>query len=294
MGIENREYLREDFDEGSRRFGTQSASIVVKLIIVTVAVFVLQLLTIDDRGGSSLAQQWLELKADKVFFQGQIWRLLSYAFCHSQNDLLHLVFNMMVLYSIGGILRELVGDREFLWFYLVSAIFAGICSLAFYSIIGIPVAIVGASGATMAIFCTVAMHYPRQKVFVMGLIPVEFRWLLLLFVVLDSMPIITGQIATSKVANAAHLGGLVFGFFYFRWSMRLTRWWDQFAGRIATKRRANDKLKLFAPPTQPDANMDDQVDLILEKISREGEASLTTRERNILTQASKQLRKDRG
>ncbi len=293
MGIENREYLREDYDEGSRRIHTQSASIVVKLIIVTVAVYVLQLLTID-RGGSSLAQQWLELKADSVFFQGQIWRLLTYAFCHSQEDLLHLVFNMMVLYSIGGILRELVGDREFLWFYLVSAVFAGICSLAVYSIMGIPVVIVGASGATMAIFCTVAMHYPRQKVFVMGLIPVEFRWLLLLFVALDSMPIITGQIATSKVANAAHLGGLVFGFLYFRWSMRLTRWWDQFAGRIATKRRANGKLKLFAPPTQPDANMDEQVDTILEKISREGEASLTTRERNILTQASKQLRKDRG
>ena len=293
MGIENREYLREDYDEGSKRFGTQSASIVVKLIIVTVAVYVLQLLTID-RGGSSLAQQWLELKADKVFFQGQIWRLLSYAFCHSQADLLHLVFNMMVLYSIGGILKDLIGDREFLWFYLVSAVFAGICSLAVYSIVGIPVVIVGASGATMAIFCTVAMHYPRQKVFVMGLIPVEFRWLLLLFVALDSMPIITGQIATSKVANAAHLGGLVFGFFYFRWSMRLTRWWDQFAGRIATTRRANGKLKLFAPSTQPDANMDEQVDMILEKISREGEASLTTRERNILTQASKQLRKDRG
>ncbi len=293
MGIENREYLREDYDEGSRRFHKQSASIVVKLIIVTVAVYVLQLLTID-RGGSSLAQQWLELKADSVFFQGQIWRLLTYAFCHSQEDLLHLVFNMMVLYSIGGILRELLGDREFLWFYLVSAVFAGICSLAVYSIMAIPVVIVGASGATMAIFCTVAMHYPRQKVFVMGLIPVEFRWLLLLFVALDSMPIITGQIATSKVANAAHLGGLVFGFLYFRWSMRLTRWWDQFAGRIATKRRANGKLKLFAPPTQPDANIDEQVDKILEKISREGEASLTTRERNILTQASKQLRKDRG
>ncbi len=293
MGIENREYIREDYDDGLRKSRTPSASIVVKLIIATVAVYALQILTIN-RDGSSLVQQWLELTADNVFFRGQIWRLLTYAFCHSQQDLLHLVFNMMVLYSIGSVLRELTGDREFLWFYLVSAVFAGICSLAFYSIIGIPVVIVGASGATMAVFCTVAMHYPRQKVFVMGIIPVEFRWLLALFVFLDSLPIVTGQVASSKVANAAHLGGLVFGFFYFRWSMRLTRWWDQFAGRIATRRRAKGNLKLFAPPTQPDAKMDEQVDAILEKISREGEASLTARERNILTQASRQLRKDRG
>ncbi|MFN9977659.1 MAG: hypothetical protein ACK58T_47910 [Phycisphaerae bacterium] len=32
---------------------------------------------------------------------------------------------------------------------------------------------------------------------------------------------------------------------------------------------------------------------MLEKISREGEASLTARERNILTQASRQIRKER-
>lgn len=293
MGIENREYIREDYEGGSRRSGTSSATIVVKLIVVTAAVYLLQILTLDSANGS-VVQKWLQLTAEDVFFKGQIWRLLTYAFCHSQRDLLHLVFNMMVLYSIGGVLRQLTGDREFLWFYLVAAVFAGICSLAVYSVLRIPAAIIGASGATMAVFCTVAMHYPRQKVYVMGVIPVEFRWLLAIFVAFDSWPILTGQVATSGVANSAHLGGLLFGYLYFRWSMRLTRWWDLFAGRMANRRRAKGKLKLFAPAAPAEANLESQVDTILAKISREGEGSLTARERNILTQASRQLRKDRG
>jgi hypothetical protein len=76
--------------------------------------------------------------------------------------------------------------------------------------------------------------------------------------------------------------------------MQLSRWWDNFAGRMAMKRRNKGKLKIFAPPAATNSNLDAQMDPILEKISREGEASLTQRERNILIQASKKLRKDRS
>ena len=269
------------------------------IVIVTVAVFVLQLMTSRERGSNSLVQEWLSLDFNHVVFQGQIWRLLTYAFCHDQSNLFHIIFNMMVLYSIGGVLRELHGDREFLWFYLVAAVFAGICSLAFYRLVNINAQIIGASGATMAVFCAVALHYPRQKVLLMGIIPIEFRWLLAAFVAIDTLPMISQVMgvlqnrgAASQVANSAHIGGLVFGFLYFRWHMRITRWWDQFAGRI-TSRRSRGQLRVFNDPVEPESNLSSQVDSILEKISREGEASLNSRERKILAQASRQYRKDK-
>jgi hypothetical protein len=62
---------------------------------------------------------------------------------------------------------------------------------------------------------------------------------------------------------------------------------------MAMKRRNKGKLKIFAPPLTTDCDLDAQMDPILEKISREGEASLTARERNILIQASRRLKKDR-
>ena len=133
----------------------------------------------------------------------------------------------------------------------------------------------------------------------MWVIPIEFRWVLAAFVAIDTIPMV-GQVmsyfkneaATSQIANSAHIGGLVFGFLYFRWHMRITRWWDQFAGRISSRRKRG-QLRVFAETPEPESNLSSQVDSILEKISREGEASLTSRERNILAQASRQYRKGR-
>lgn len=298
MGLENREYLREGYDDNVGSFRRPSSKpMTLMIVIVTVAAFVLQMMTSRPGGVTSLVQEWLALDFNSVVFKGQIWRLLTYAFCHDQKNLFHIIFNMMVLYSIGGVLRELLGDREFLWFYLVAAVFAGICSLVFYQLVQINAQIIGASGATMAVFCLVALHYPRQKVLLMGVIPIEFRWLLAAFVAIDTVPMISqvaayfkNEAAASQIANSAHIGGLVFGFLYFRWHMRITRWWDQFAGRI-TSRRKRGKLRVFTETSEPESNLSVQVDGILEKISREGEASLTSRERKILAQASRQYRK---
>ena len=296
MGIENREYLRDEYDNAGPYRRPSARPMTVILVGVTVAVFVLQLMT-SQGGATSLAQEWLSLDFEHAVFQGQIWRLLTYAFCHDQRNLLHIVFNMMVLYSIGGVLRPVIGDREFLWFYLVAAVFAGICSLMFYRLLNMSAEIIGASGATMAVFCLVALHYPRQKVLLMGVIPIEFRWLLAAFVAFDTVPMINQVAAamqnrqtTSQIANSAHIGGLIFGFLYFRWNMRITRWWDQFAGRIASRKRRGD-LRVFTEAPEPETDLSTKVDDILEKISRTGEASLTPRERNLLAQASKQYRK---
>jgi hypothetical protein len=131
----------------------------------------------------------------------------------------------------------------------------------------------------------------------MGIIPIEFRWLLAAFVAIDTVPMISqvmaylkNEAATSQIANSAHIGGLVFGYLYFRSHMRITRWWDQFAGRIASRRKRGH-LRVYTEVPEPESNLGSQVDAILEKISREGEASLTSRERNILAQASRQYRK---
>ncbi len=288
MGIENREYLRDEYDgPGPMRFSTSSVQ--VKLIIVTVAVFLLQVLT--TRGGDSVVTRWLDLSGPDLYQQGQVWRLLTYAFCHNVNDPFHLIFNMMTLYFAADTLLRLLGQKEFLWFYCCSAMFAGISAVVTYTIMGRNASIVGASGAVCAMFGLVTMHYPRQRVMLMGLFQMEMRWVLAVFMLL---PVLMEQLGGARVSHSAHFGGLLFGYMYFKSHMQLSRWWDNFAGRIAMKRRNKGKLKIFAPPASTDANLDAQMDPILEKISREGEASLTQRERNILIQASKKLRKDRG
>lgn len=290
MGIENREYLRDEYEGGPGGFRWSSTSAVVKLIIITVVVFILQLLLTRTDGGSAITQ-WLQLTGEDLYSRGQVWRLLTYAFCHNTGDLFHMIFNMLSLYFVGGFLLRMLGNREFVWFYCCSAVFAGICSVVYFAIRQQPADVVGASGAVFAVFGLVVMHYPRQKVQLFGAIEMELRWVLAIFI---ALPFLMERLSNRPVAHAAHFGGLLFAFLYFRGHMRLSGWWDQFARRAAMKRRNKGKLKIFAPPSVTESSLEAQVDPILEKISREGEASLTARERNILIQASRKLKKDRS
>ena len=290
MGIQNREYVRAGSRTGSFEAMIQPPAVLTQLIGVTVVVYVLQLL-LNSRAEGSVITNWLQLTSSDLYFRGQVWRLLTYAFVHSIQSPLHLLFNMMTLYAVGRMVMNLLGGREFLWFYLTSAVFAGMCSVVFYTLMGQQPSIIGASGAVCAVFCVAAMYYPRQKVYLFGALPVEMRWLLVGFVAMDVLPMLASS--STGVAHRAHLGGLLFGFLYARMSMNLTRGWDRLAGRFTTRNRSRS-LKIFAPVDTPESSLDHQMDMILAKISRSGEASLTARERNILTQASRQIRKDRG
>src|SRR6185369_6141075 len=49
----------------------------------------------------SVAQDWFELRPKETVQQGQVWRLLTCAFCHSRTDIWHLLMNMLMLYWFG-------------------------------------------------------------------------------------------------------------------------------------------------------------------------------------------------
>src|SRR5262249_30568104 len=141
------------------------------IIIVNIALFAAQLLTIHQEkrtisftppGGTekvyeevqvpvSLVSEWLELKVDLVM-QGQVWRLLTYAFLHSIGGVFHILFNMIVLWWFGTDVEDLYGPREFLAIYLVAAVIGGIAFSIVHLVAGQPdESCVGASGAVMAI-----------------------------------------------------------------------------------------------------------------------------------------------
>jgi len=156
---------------------------------------------------------------------------------------------------------------------------------------------IGASGAVLAVFCLLAMHYPRQKLYLFGVLAVEMRWLLAAYTLFDAFPVVNGllrdEMHADGIGHSAHLGGLLFGWLYFRWQMRFTGWWDRIRQRTPASRVRKAGLKVFNPTTQLEADLTRRVDEILAKISEKGEESLTERERRILQQASEKLKKHR-
>ncbi len=246
----------------------------------------------------SILQEWCELDTRKVVYHGQLWRLVTHAFCHDRYGVWHIFFNMLFLYWFGCTLEAMYGSREFLLFYLAAAVIAGLAFVGLDLFTGSSVPGIGASGAVMAVAMLYALHFPRETFCIFWAIQVEMRWLILFYVIWDLHPVLltlSGDRLYTGVAHSAHLGGLAFGFCYgwYEWRLAPLLGWVP-ALRQSRPVRSRPPLALGTrrePPPDPDAQRMDQ---LLQKIYESGQDSLTVEERAYLHEASERLKSRRS
>lgn len=90
-----------------------------------------------------------------VLSQGEWWRCITYAFTHG--GLIHLAFNMVVLYQIGPLVESEIGASRYVFLYAFTAITGTVAGLFWHP--GVPV--VGASGALFGLIGFAAAYYHR-------------------------------------------------------------------------------------------------------------------------------------
>lgn len=144
------------------------------------------------------------------------WTLVTYAFLHG--GFTHLLLNMLMLFFFGPRLEERLGSRTFIWFYLACGVGGALLSFA----LGPSARVVGASGAIYGVVVGFARYWPRENIYIWGILPVQAR-ILALFLVASSLLSGLGG-AEDGVAHFAHLGGLVAGWIFLRsWERRRHR-----------------------------------------------------------------------
>jgi len=134
------------------------------------------------------------------------WTVITYQFVHA--GFLHLLFNMIGLFFFGPRLEARVGSGHFFALYLVSGAFG-----ALLSVLTPNVAIVGASGAVFGVLLGFARYWPRERILIYGIFPVEAR---ILVIFLAAASIWGGVSGGGNVAHFAHLGGFVGGWSYLK------------------------------------------------------------------------------
>jgi membrane associated rhomboid family serine protease len=244
----------------------------------------------------SVVQEWCELDPEKTVKQGQVWRLLTCALCHDRYGIWHIVFNMILLYWFGTRLESMYGSREFLLFYLAAALSssAAYVALAFWTESNAPA--IGASGAVMGVMMLYTIYYPFETLCLFWCIPVPLWAMLSLYVIYDLHPVLlalAGDRVFTQVAHSGHLGGLAFGFLYWKLGLRLEAPFEHGSQprRLVVRERSCPRAEptILAHPQRDSFN--DHVDEVLRKISEQGKDSLTDQEREILIQASAKYRK---
>ena len=248
------------------------------LLIVNIVVFVL----VELSGQQSLLFRTFGLVPSLVWSKFKIWQLFAYLFIHGGP--FHIFFNMFVLWVFGKDLESQWGKMEFLLFYFVCGIGAGLIPVLFSGNSIVP--IVGASGAIYGLLLAYGFTYPNQMVYLYGLVPIKVKYMVL---GLGAIAFFASLSASqSNVSHITHLSGMVIGliFIYFNINWKVIKLWY-------IRMRLKGLSQQPAKQDNEEAQMKKQVDKILDKLNDSGWDSLTEQEENYLTQASKRLFGDR-
>jgi membrane associated rhomboid family serine protease len=202
----------------------EDMSITSWLIWINVLFFIIAILlgVLSSPDCSETVCNYIAIQPANFFNSGYVWTLLTSMFMHG--GLFHLFINMFVLFSLGGLSEKIIGRKRFLWFYILSGIFAGLVFvfMAYFlgnnglgeRIVSSPTTFaVGASGAIFAIAGLFVVLTPKLKFYIIFLpffsLPAYIMIPLVLF-----LTWIVSSGTGLPVGNTAHFGGLIAGLLY--------------------------------------------------------------------------------
>lgn len=241
---------------------------------------------------------WLALPADINQLAYKPWTLITYMFLHF--DFLHILFNILWLYWLGKIFLFYFNSKQLVGVYILGGVAGGIFFLAAYNLFPAFTEMVvfsrllGASASVIAIVIAVAMWAPNHTINLLFIGPIRMK-----YIALVSLAMYVIGIASSNAGgNLAHLGGAFMGMLFvlqYRKNNDLTKG----VSSILTKGEKLFKPKQKIKVTYKGTTVDDveynrqrnlkqeEINRVLEKISKSGYDSLTKEEKELLFRMGK-------
>lgn len=213
------------------RIGGPLTAAVKTLLIINIAVFVLTsiaYLTTPSETGSAPGRsvqpeepiistlfRYLGMTPDLFWSRLTLWMPVTYMFLHG--GFYHILFNMFALWMFGGDVENVFGTRQFVAYYMICGIGAGLLVAIIQPLFTPNVAFrttVGASGAIYGIILAFGLFFPERILYFNFIIPIKAKW----FVLIVGVMVFLSSMFDSGggISHIAHLGGLVFGFLFIK------------------------------------------------------------------------------
>lgn len=243
------------------------------LVSVNFGIFVLQTLS----NAEGLFFPLFGLVPRMVWSELMIWQPFTYLFFHG--GIWHVLINMFVLWMFGSELERLWGKSHFLKFYFVTGVGSGLLTMLFSLQSITP--IVGASGAVYGVLLAYGLTYPNRQIYLYGIIPIKSIW----FVIgIGMIAFMSSFNNISQVSHITHLSGMLIGYLMLKRPVEWSSLWFSIRKRTLEYRVVQEEKK--ATYRQ---KIEKDIDIILDKINREGFDSLSQKEQDSLYKGSRSL-----
>lgn len=207
--------------------------------------------------------------------KGFLWQFVTYLFLHS--GFFHILFNMFTLWMFGKEIEREWGTGEFIKYYFLTGIGAGL--FTFVLSINSTIPTIGASGAIFGILMAYALMFPDNLIYVYFLFPIKAKYLVIFFAIIELVA--SFRYTPDGIGHFAHLGGMVVGYIYLKSDLKILRL-SKFFKEIKYKR----KLKEINRKREQTQELMQRVDQILDKINQVGYDNLSKEEKKLLEKAS--------
>lgn len=271
---------------------------VIYLIVNVIGLFS-SLFNLTDTNALNPLVKLLALPAELSSLGAKPWTLFTYMFL--QENFFHLLFNLVMLYFGGKIFQEYLSQAKLLWTYIIGGVFGGLFFIisfnifpVFASIVSVSIAM-GASASVLAIIIAISTYVPDYTVHLFLFGRFKLKYLAIAFIVIDVLSIQTDN----PGGHIAHLGGALWGFIY-AFSLRKGKdvyqvFYKLYMPKFIWKKKENkfstSRPKSGRPLSDDEYNIrrsatQEEVDQILDKISKSGYSSLTSKEKELLFKTS--------
>ena len=272
--------------------------ITLRLIYWNIACFIFSLVFFYQfRLGFFDFPTWISLSSEASLLITKPWTLLTYAFFHDGFG--HIFFNMMVLNFSSTLFLTFFTQKQLLGLYILSSIFAGFAFVAGYYFLNLSSSIVGASAAIMAILVATTTYSPLMNIRLLIIGNVKLWHITLVILLIDLMQV---RMENSG-GHIAHLAGAFFGFTYVKLLKNGTdlskivsntidffvNLFQKSSSKPFRKVHKNYKRPIERPVSKiiTKDKKQQQIDEILDKISKSGYDCLSQEEKEFLFKAGK-------
>lgn len=303
MAWENRSYYRDPPPAHMGVGGMGDRPVTNWLMGLCIGIFVVDAVIARMMGrqeviGNGPLTDWGNLSAAKAILSGQVWRLITFQFLHT--GLLHLIFNLFVIFFFGRMIEPALGSRRYLGYYLLSGVGGGALFLLLVLlgnvipnasrvpgllVVDTMMPLVGASAGCYGILVAAAVLYPHESVQLwLPPITISIRWLAIILIGISAFLVLVNN-TPGHAGEAAHLGGALLGYVLMRYP-RLLNFVPEGRFNLPFLPK-NDWASKQARLDKQREKEEAEVDRILDKVRAKGLHSLTRSEQKALQRATK-------